>query len=104
MKMLGLSEKSFDTLQGAIAASRGVVRAKVFGSRAKGCNREGSDIDLCLYVDDSFSVKDKLNLIRKFEESTLPYKVDVLVFTELENESLKEHIEQVGVTVYERTN
>ena len=102
--MLGISEKSFGILHGAIASSKGVVCAKVFGSRAKGCANEGSDIDLCLFVDDSFTLKERLGLIRKFEESSLPYKVDVLVFNELENESLKEHIELVGVTVYERSN
>jgi len=104
--MLGISEKAFNILQTTIAASRGVVKAKVFGSRAKGCAKEGSDIDLCLYVekDNSFTIKDKLNIIRKFEESSLPYKVDVFVFGELQNESLKEHIELVGITIYERAN
>lgn len=102
--MLGISEKSFSLLQGAIASSNGIVCAKVFGSRAKGCAKEGCDIDLCLFVDNTFTLKDKLGLIRKFEESSLPYKVDVLVFNELQNESLKEHIELVGVTVYERSN
>lgn len=101
---IGISQKSLDILLGAFESFRGVVSAKVFGSRAKGCAKEGSDIDICLYVDESFSIKDKLGLIRKLEESSLPYKADVLVFGELQNESLKEHIELVGVTVYERAN
>lgn len=98
---LGLSEKSMETLLGILATANGVASAKVFGSRAKGCAKKGSDIDLCLFVTDGFTVKDKLGLVRKFEESSLPYQVDVLVYGELQNESLKEHIDQVGVTVYE---
>ena len=35
-----------------------------------------------------------------FDESLLPYFVDVVVYANLENEALREHIDRVGVRIY----
>ena len=51
----------------------------IFGSRAKGTNKEYSDIDIAISLHNSalpISVLTKINL--DFENSTLPYKVDVI--------------------------
>ncbi|MCI5600113.1 MAG: nucleotidyltransferase domain-containing protein [Hallerella porci] len=101
---LGISEKSMAILLQILNAQPHICYAKIFGSREKGNYKEGSDIDLCLFVDNEFPIKNKLHMMRAFEESSLPYKVDLLIFSELQNENLKEHIELVGKTIYERAN
>ncbi|MCD8386459.1 MAG: nucleotidyltransferase domain-containing protein [Bacteroidales bacterium] len=69
----------------------------LFGSRAKGTFRNGSDIDLAIMGQcDS----DLLYRIQgDFEDSYLPYFVDVLAFSKLKNQSLKDHIKRVGITL-----
>jgi predicted nucleotidyltransferase len=47
-----------------------------FGSRAKGHPRQFSDLDLC-YCED-IPIKDLARLKEDFEESSLPYKVDLV--------------------------
>ena len=44
----GLSEKTVEQISGVLARFRGVEGALLFGSRAKGTYRHGSDIDLAL--------------------------------------------------------
>ena len=54
------------------------VKVYVFGSRVKGTLKEYADLDLALQGRELLpqSILDTLNI--KFEESLLPYKVDVI--------------------------
>ncbi|MGL6166915.1 MAG: nucleotidyltransferase family protein, partial [Fusobacteriaceae bacterium] len=57
---------------------------KIFGSRARGDNKNTSDIDLAInFRDDSIF----LNLIDEFYNSTLKYSVDVIQYKS--NSSMK---------------
>ena len=72
--------------------------AVLFGSRAKGNYKKGSDIDIAVKGPVE---KDALaQLMMAFDESLLPYLVDVVVYANLENEALREHIDRVGVRIY----
>ncbi len=51
-------------------------RFYVFGSRAKGNAKPFSDIDLCFF--DNIPEREILLLEEEFEESDLPYKVDLV--------------------------
>jgi predicted nucleotidyltransferase len=62
----------------------------VFGSRAKNSAKPLSDLDLCLKNNYDKSPIRKLQ--DAFEESDLPFKVDVVVWSEL-SDSFKNHIE-----------
>lgn len=50
----------------------------VFGSRAKNCARVFSDLDLLLHANTPLSMQILANLAFDFEESDLPYKVDLV--------------------------
>lgn len=70
----------------------------MFGSRAKGNYKPGSDIDLAVKGPVE---KDTLSkLLTAFEESLLPYFVDVVVYDRLQNEALREHIDRVGISIF----
>ena len=49
-----------------------------FGSRARGDNRAASDLDLAVDVGRALTLIELAALCAGFEESTLPYKVDVV--------------------------
>lgn len=94
MPIPGLSDWSNDIVDGILKKYPAVGPVLLFGSRAKGTFRHGSDIDLCLMGEcDS----DTLTHIRMdFDDSYLPYMVDVLIFNSIKNPDLKEHILRVG--------
>ena len=50
----------------------------VFGSRAKGKAKPYSDLDLAVLGDDPMSIEEMARLNEAFEESALPFKVDVV--------------------------
>ena len=66
------------------------INVFVFGSRAKNSAKPLSDLDLCLKNNYDKSTIRKLQ--DAFEESDLPFKVDIVVWSEL-SDSFKNHIE-----------
>ncbi|HWP00550.1 MAG TPA: nucleotidyltransferase domain-containing protein, partial [Methylococcus sp.] len=69
---------------------------------AKGTHRPGSDIDLAL-VGDGLDVDTLGRLARAFEESSIPYQVDLCLLEAVEHPPLRSHIERVGLVLYERS-
>ena len=96
----GLSEKSIETVLNVLTQFDTVLSARIFGSRAKENFKEGGDIDLCLVVDSNFLREQKLAMMRQFDESSLPCSVDLLIYSEITNEKLKEHIDSMGRMIY----
>ncbi len=77
-----------------------VEEAIIFGSRAKGTQRTGSDVDIALK---GKSITRKIINAISYElneETRMPYKFDILDFNYIQNKDLVEHIERVGKVVY----
>lgn len=96
----GLKAETLDSIRAALSAHPGVVRAVLYGSRAKGNFRDGSDIDLCL-IAPTLSLAEQLQIETELDDLLLPYKIDLSRFHVLDNPALIEHIQRVGVTFYE---
>ncbi|HBK33366.1 nucleotidyltransferase domain-containing protein [Limibacterium fermenti] len=95
----GLSRRDRQTIASIFNKHRGVEHVLIFGSRAKGVFHAGSDIDLAITGSDiSHEVVRRIK--NDFNESSLPYNVDVINFSTLDNADLKEHILRVGKPVY----
>lgn len=74
--------------------------AILFGSRAKGTFRSGSDVDLAVR---GCSETDVIQLSAALnEETVLPYFFDVVAYETIQNDDLVEHIDRVGITIYEK--
>ena len=78
-----------------------VSGATLFGSRAKGTHKPYSDVDIVLYGDLSFT--DVERVIADLDELPLVYKFDVVAYDLIKNPELRQHIERVGVSIYEKT-
>ena len=67
----------------------------LFGSRAKGTYKEGSDIDLCL-KDSQLKVEDLFAYSEKYYSLNLPWKLDIVIYELIQEPALKEHIDRIG--------
>ena len=70
----------------------------VFGSRAKGASGVGSDIDLAIM--DTVSDETVRKIKNDFDDSSLPYFVDLVSYSCLSDSCFKEHIDRVGVPLF----
>lgn len=97
----GLPAPVINRIQRVLDRHPAVCRAVLYGSRAKRCHREGSDIDLTLQgcqLDDR-----ALNRIaNELDDLLLPWQFDLCHFDRLTHLELVAHIRRVGVVLYER--
>jgi predicted nucleotidyltransferase len=73
----------------------------IYGSRAKGTYRPGSDIDLTL-KGDLLNLRDLLAIENQIDDLLLPWSVDLSLFEDIDSDSLLDHIERVGQIFYQR--
>ena len=97
----GLPDKTLNTLDSIFRKYPGIRQCIIYGSRAKGNYRKGSDIDLSLKTGDNFDFTDLLRIMGDFDDSDLPYFVDVSIYGEISNPDLKTHIDRVGKVMYD---
>ena len=97
----GLSDKDLSLMRHTFEANERISSVILFGSRAKGNYKAFSDVDLAL-VGDGLSRKDVNSIYAAFDESSLPYKFDILLFHSLKNDALIDHINRVGIIIYSR--
>ena len=96
----GLSGETMDILNLIFRKYPGIKQVVLYGSRAKGNYKKGSDIDLTLITEDNFTFTDLLRIGNDFDDSDLPYFVDVSIYDRLSNRDLKAHIDRVGKILY----
>lgn len=70
----------------------------VFGSRAQGNFRPNSDLDLVVYGPISEATCARLDTL--FQDSSLPFSVDIKSYEQIGHLPLKEHIDNVAVQLF----
>ena len=98
----GLSDTALETLYDFFEKYSGIEKVILYGSRATGNYREGSDIDITLITDDKFSFRDLTYLESELDESSLPYLFDISILSKLKNANLVDHINRTGKVLYEK--
>jgi predicted nucleotidyltransferase len=78
-----------------------VEEAVLYGSRAMGNYRKGSDIDLTL-KGRNLSISDLFKLENEIDDLMLPYKFDFSIFSHIKNQDLIEHIARNGKLFYKK--
>ena len=96
----GLPDRTLKTLNSIFCKYPGIRQVILYGSRAKGNHREGSDIDISLKLEDEFDFTSLLRIAGELDDSDIPYLVDVSVYADLSNKDLKAHIDRVGKVLY----
>lgn len=99
----GLSEKTVNKILSVFERFPEIEKAVLYGSRAKGNFKTGSDIDLTLYGE-KLSSRLLGDIAEALDDLLLPYTIDLSIFDDLNHAKLREHIERVGVVFYEKKN
>lgn len=95
----GLPEKTVEKICGVLAGHAEVEKAMLYGSRAKGNYKNGSDIDLTL-EGSRLGYRDLLTIMRELDDLLLPYMIDLSILSMVDHEGLREHIQRVGQEFY----
>ena len=99
--MFGLKDIHIKAIQSVFSNYSSVDIAVLYGSRAKGDYRTGSDIDLTLTGDD-LDLSTLLRIENELDDLLFPYKIDLSIFHKIENPDLVEHINRVGIVFYKK--
>ncbi|MGE4442419.1 MAG: nucleotidyltransferase domain-containing protein [Desulfomicrobium sp.] len=97
----GLPEEAIQEIQNALALYPEVKKAILYGSRAMGTFKPGSDIDLTL-VGEGLTHNHLLGIMSDLDDLLLPWMIDLSLYADLDHSGLREHIDRVGQTLYER--
>jgi predicted nucleotidyltransferase len=95
----GLKEDVIVNICRTFSSFSEIEKVIIYGSRAKGNYKNGSDIDLTLLGETlDLSTINKIEL--QLDELFLPYTFDISIFHNISNQELIEHINRVGEIFY----
>lgn len=97
----GLSARALDLLCGVFAGQPQIRRALIYGSRAKGNYRTGSDIDVVLDAP-AMTFSELLRLKTSLDDLMLPHQIDLSVMHQIDNPALLDHIQRFGKPLWVR--
>lgn len=97
----GLQKSTVAKICGILARFSAVEKAVLYGSRAKGTYKPGSDIDLTL-LGDKLSPATLGTIADQLDDLLLPYQIDLSIFDQIDHEGLREHIQCVGQVFYRK--
>ncbi len=99
---LGLRDTDLEYIVQVLSKFSEIEKALIFGSRAKGTHKAGSDVDIAIVGESiTFDIISKVRFQLE-EESPMPYFFDIVDYTHLEHLELKEHIDRVGKTIWDK--
>jgi len=79
-----------------------VEKAILYGSRAKGNFKNGSDIDMTLRGGADLTLNVLYRIMDELDDLLLPYTIDLSIFDNIHDPDVIEHIQRVGVAFYEK--
>jgi predicted nucleotidyltransferase len=97
----GLSLKTVGDIILVLSRHPEVEQAILFGSRAKGNYKRGSDIDLAL-LGDAVNQRTVDRLYQELDDLPIPYEFSLVLFAGITDPEVRAHVERVGVVFYER--
>jgi predicted nucleotidyltransferase len=96
----GLPESTIIKINAVFARYPEIEKVLIYGSRAKGNYREGSDIDITL-KGKNLTEALRSQIFSEIDNLNTPYLFDISVFETLQSEELISHINRVGKVFYE---
>ena len=97
----GLKPAVINSMNAVFMDYPAVEQVILYGSRAKGTYKRGSDIDLCL-IGEELTMPILLKIDNALDDLLLPYKIDLSIHAHIDNDDLLSHIERIGTILYRR--
>lgn len=98
----GLSEQTLQKINGVFTQYPQIDKVVLYGSRARGDYKNGSDIDLTLYGGETLTHTLLSQIANDLDDKLLPYTIDLSIFDNIRNHDMIEQIERVGKLFYKR--
>lgn len=99
MNAFGLPSPTLQALQNVFMQNGKIEKVTLYGSRAIGTFKIGSDIDLCI-TGPQMTLTELLHLENEIDDLLLPYKIDLSLRHQIENSDLLAHIDQFGIALF----
>ena len=100
MNNFGLPQRTIDELTEYFKSKPEIEKVVIYGSRAKGNFRNGSDIDFAIFSDDEEYF---YRIAGDLDDLPTPYKFDVINYKSLtNNDNIKKSVDEFGKVFYER--
>lgn len=99
--LYGLKKEAVDKIVHVLQQYDKVTEAVLYGSRAKGNFKSGSDIDLTLKGNE-LVLRDINRISLDLDDLLLPYTFDISIYHHINNPDLIDHIHRVGKTLYQQ--
>jgi len=98
----GLRDTDLDYMLTLFRREPAIEQVWLYGSRAKGTNRPGADVDLALIGEQI--TRQTVGWIHSVldDESPIPYFFDVIHWNTIANDTLKQEIQRTGQLIYQR--
>lgn len=96
----GLPEHAVEQIKKVFAQHPNIQSVILYGSRAIGNYRNGSDIDLTI-LSNTLSHHELAKIAMQLDDLMLPYCIDLSLYHTLQNPALIAHIEQIGKLFYQ---
>ena len=97
----GLSVRALGLLRQLFSSYPEIRQATVYGSRAMGNYRNGSDIDITLDAPDMDNAR-FLHLCTAADDLMLPWAMDLSLLSHIDNQALLSHINRAGKPLWVR--
>ena len=97
----GLPDDTIEKINAVFAKYPAVEKVIIYGSRAKGNYKNGSDIDLTMQGETNLG-EERNKIFSDLDDLLTPYSFDLSVFSQIENPDLIDHINRVGKIFYQR--
>ncbi len=91
----GLQEDAIDAINEIFAQYDAIEKVVLYGSRAKGNYKPGSDIDLTI-IDNGLTQRHLHRIANQLDDLLLPYTFDLSLFRTIKHAALIDHIHRVG--------
>ena len=98
--LFGLSQDTFKKITNLLKKYPEIEQVKIYGSRARGDYRTGSDIDLAFFFQSDTDLSCRLSW--ELDELATPYLFNVVDYHTLKNTELKKEIDRHGQTLYNK--
>ena len=98
----GLSAQTLQKIRDVFLRYPQIEEAVLYGSRARGDYKNGSDIDLTLRGGTELTHTILSQIANNLDDQLLPYTIDLSIFKNIRNPEMIEQIKRVGVALYKR--